>query len=85
VALRLLYQGRPLRGALVVALQRERAQERVMARSDAEGRVRLPLQRAGAWIVKAVHMVAAPKYSGAEWESLWASLTFEMPSLAPTN
>jgi uncharacterized GH25 family protein len=85
VAVRLLYRGRPLRGALVVALQREAAQERITARSDADGRVRLPLPRAGAWLVKAVHMVAAPESSGAEWESLWASLTFEMPSLAPTN
>ena len=85
VALRLLYLGRPLSGALIVALQRERAQERTMARSDAYGRVRLPLQRGGTWLVKAVHMVAAPKSSGAEWESLWASLTFEMPSPVPTN
>ena len=35
--------------------------------------------RAGVWLVKAVHMAPAPAESGAEWESLWASLTFEVP------
>ena len=33
----------------------------------------------GVWLVKAVHMVPAPAASGADWESLWASLTFEVP------
>ncbi len=81
--LRLLYQGRPLAGALIVAFQHDRAQEeKSMARSDTDGRVRLPLRRAGRWLVKAVHMVPAPPGSGAEWESLWASLTFEMPPAA---
>ena len=47
-----------------------------MARSDTDGRVRLPLQRAGRWLVKAVHMVPAPAGANAEWASYWASLTF---------
>jgi hypothetical protein len=29
------------------------------------------------WLVKAVHMVPAPAGSGADWESIWASLTFK--------
>jgi len=32
------------------------------------------------WLVKTVHMVPAPADSGADWESLWASLTFEIPA-----
>jgi hypothetical protein len=39
----------------------------------------LLLARAGAWLVKTVHMVPAPTDTGADWESLWASLTFEIP------
>ena len=31
------------------------------------------------WLVKAVHMVQAPAGTDADWESLWASLTFEIP------
>ncbi len=70
--LRLTYAGKPLAGALVVAMLRGRAAEKITARTDAAGRVRLPLQDAGMWMVKAVHMVP----SGADWASYWASLTF---------
>ena len=75
---RLRHRGKPLEGALVVALTREAPEKRLSARTDAEGRVSFALAP-GAWLVKAVHMVAAPAESGADWESLWASLTFEVP------
>lgn len=77
--LRLLYQGKPLAGALVMALQRGRS-DKVTARSDSKGRVALKLDRPGFWLVKAVHMIPAPTDAGADWESLWASLTFALPS-----
>jgi hypothetical protein len=76
---RLLYEGKPLAGALVVAFTKDRPQAKVAARSDAKGRVRLKLDRPGFWLVKAVHMISAPADSGADWESFWASLTFEVP------
>lgn len=76
----LLYEGKPLAGALVVALQRDRPEAKVATRSDAKGRVRLKLDRPGFWLVKAVHMIAAPRETAADWESFWASLTFEVPS-----
>lgn len=76
---RLTYRGAPLPGALVVALNRDAPEKRLSARTDGEGRVSLALARSGAWLVKAVHMVPAPADSGADWESLWASLTFEVP------
>jgi uncharacterized GH25 family protein len=53
--------------------------KKASARTDAKGRVTLKLPRGGFWLVKAVHMEEAPKTSGFEWESWWASLTFEMP------
>ena len=77
--LRLEYEGKPLAGALVVALRRDAPGERVSARTDAKGQVSFALAGPGAWLVKAVHMVPAPAGSGADWESLWASLTFEVP------
>jgi uncharacterized GH25 family protein len=73
--LRLLFEQKPLPGALVVAIARENG-ARVEARTDARGRVKLVLPR-GAWLVKAVHLVAAPQAAGVPWESLWASLTFQ--------
>lgn len=74
---RLLYRGEPLDGALVIALASPGA--RVSART-AGGRAALVLDRPGLWLVKAVHMVPAPEGSGADWESLWASLTFDLPA-----
>jgi uncharacterized GH25 family protein len=76
---RLLYRGKPLAGALVAALQREDPNDKVSARSDAKGRVRLRLDRPGMWLVKAVHMIPPSPGVDADWESLWASLTFEVP------
>lgn len=79
--LRLLYRGKPLAGALVVALPRDRPDGKVSARSDAKGRVKLRLERGGDWLVKAVHMIPAPADSGVDWESFWASLTFATPKM----
>jgi uncharacterized GH25 family protein len=81
--IRLTYEQRPLAGALVVAINRLNPAEKVTARSDADGRVKLALRPGGMWMVKAVHMVPAPAGSNADWSSFWASLTFEMgPSQA---
>jgi len=73
---RLLHEGRPLAGALVVALHRADLNNKHALRSDADGRVFFPLSRDGEWLLKAVHMRPAPAGSGADWESLWASLSF---------
>jgi uncharacterized GH25 family protein len=76
---RLLYEGQPLEGALVVAIPKDAPMQKLTARSDKAGRVTLTMP-AGVWLVKAVHMVSAPRETAAEWESLWASTTFELPS-----
>ncbi len=77
---RLSYQGQPLAGALVVAMNSLNPDAKQAVRTDAKGRVRLRLRPGGMWLVKAVHMVAAPAGADAEWESFWASLTFETPA-----
>jgi uncharacterized GH25 family protein len=71
---RLLYEGQPLEGALVIALH---PPARFSARTDRQGRVTLPIDARGVWLIKAVHMIPAATESGAQWESLWASFTFE--------
>ncbi len=76
VPFRLLYENRPLPGALVVAINRLNPAEKLKARTDSDGRVRLTLTRGGMWLVKAVHMVPAPAGANADWASYWASLTF---------
>jgi len=74
---RLTYESRPLAGALVVAMNRMNPSEKLTARTDKDGRVRLRLRPGGMWMIKAVHMIPAPAGSNAEWASYWASLTFE--------
>jgi len=75
---RLLFEGKPLANALVVAIQRDDpASSRLKARTDAAGRVTFSLPKGGVWMVKSVRMVPAPAGLNIDWESLWASLTFE--------
>ena len=76
---RLEYDGKPLAGALVVALNRAAPERPLSARTDAGGRLAFVLEKPGQWLVKSVHMVRARAESGADWESVWASLTFELP------
>lgn len=83
--IRLMYESRPLAGALVVAINRAHPSDKLSARSEGDGRVRFRLPHAGAWLIKAVHMVEAPASTNAEWASLWASLTFELPNPSPAS
>jgi uncharacterized GH25 family protein len=83
LTVRLIYQGKPLPGALVMALDATDAQTPRQVRSDAQGRASFTLPRAGAWLIKAVHMIPAPRDAGADWESFWASLTFSLPPETP--
>jgi uncharacterized GH25 family protein len=76
---RILYEGRPLAGALVVALSYDDADRKIAGRSDKDGRVTLRLPKDGVWLVKAVHMEAVSGDPNADWRSIWASLTFQVP------
>jgi hypothetical protein len=73
---RLLFEGKPLAGALVTALPQS-GTAALRARTDAQGRVEFAFPTFGVWLVKSVYMIPAPSDSGADWESLWASFTFE--------
>jgi uncharacterized GH25 family protein len=76
VPVQLIYEGRPLAGALVVAFTRDAAAAKFTARTGADGRVSIPVDRPGLWLIKAVHMTPATSGSGADWQSFWASTTF---------
>jgi hypothetical protein len=77
--LQLLFRGQPAAGRLVVAMNRAHPERLVSVRTDRDGQALLPLAGAGFWLVKSVAMVAAPPGVGVDWESWWASLTFELP------
>ena len=75
---KLLYDGKPVQDLLVIAFNRAQPKKRSLARTDSQGLAQVNIDRPGVWIVKAVHAVPYPE-DNAEWESFWASLTFERP------
>jgi len=77
---RLLYHGKPLAGAEVFALSLHFPAKTIAARTGRDGRVVLRLPEGGFWLIEAVHMIPAPPETAVDWESLWASLTFDLPA-----
>jgi hypothetical protein len=82
---RLTYEDRPLAGALVIAMNRLNPAEKLSARTDTNGRVRFHLNTGGMWLIKAVHMIPARPSTNADWQSYWASLTFDTGKAAHAN
>ena len=74
----LTYKGKPRAGALVIAVSQRDPSQKLNARTDREGRVVFRLPSGGAWLVKAVHMIPAAAGAHVDWESFWASSTFEI-------
>jgi uncharacterized GH25 family protein len=80
--LRLVFEGKPCPDVLVVATRGEEPDKPVSARTDSQGRASFPMSP-GSWLINCVHMVALPAGLDADWESTWASLTFEIPGARP--
>jgi uncharacterized GH25 family protein len=80
---RILYHERPLPNTRLVALLHGEPSVRVQTVSDAGGAFALALPRPGIWLIKSVHMERAWFFSGEDWDSQWASLTFEIPEPKP--
>lgn len=78
---RILFNGKPLKGAKVVAVNKRAPTKLRTALSDKDGLVHFELPCDGAWMITTIHMIRVPDLAEADWESFWASLTFE---IAPT-
>jgi uncharacterized GH25 family protein len=76
----ILYNGKPLAGALIEALLHGEPSVRLQTNSDAQGGFTFALPRAGVWLIKSVHMVRASYFAHEDWDSSWASLVFEAPA-----
>jgi uncharacterized GH25 family protein len=74
----LRYEGRPLVNTHVTATLLGETASDLHARTDQHGRATFRLQAAGVWRIAAVHMIKAHDAASADWESLWASLTFDL-------
>lgn len=85
----LFYEGKPHPGARVDILRIEKTRLVGVgnARTDAEGNVSLAIPGDGVWLVATTLMRAAPPEARLEgdWESLWASVTFEHGAVRPAS
>lgn len=72
-------EGKPLRNQFVMAgwEGRDGKLQSISARTDREGIARFRLRKAGKWYVKMIHMTPI-KEPGINYESKWATLTFEI-------
>lgn len=74
------FHGKPVEGVLVRARRHTEGdtEEPIRGRTDRDGRVVLSLLGTGRWLIAATWMVEAPEESDSDWQSTWASLTFEL-------
>lgn len=81
----LRYRGAPLPGirvhvdhatwpAMEAVAARQVTPRTMELRTDAAGQVRVPLERAGLWSARTIHVVQAAPGSGADWDTHWATL-----------
>lgn len=79
IRVRLLYRGAPLEDALVIAFSKKDPLDVQRIRTDKDGHATIALNHPGVWLLNAVHMIPTGILASADWESYWASLTFERP------
>jgi|GEM_PF-4645790 len=49
--------------------------------ADKQGRVKFPIEESGVWMLTIIHMIRATENVDADWESFWASFTFQIDCL----
>ncbi|MCI0706191.1 MAG: DUF4198 domain-containing protein [Ignavibacteriae bacterium] len=78
---RLLYRGAPLVRAKISATYTGATSKpdtyAQSIRTDKNGVASFKLTHAGAWLIRTVHMLPSES-AEADWESWWASITFEI-------
>ncbi|MEC9345787.1 MAG: DUF4198 domain-containing protein [Pseudomonadota bacterium] len=75
---RVVFRGRPAADILVGAFLKQKSERTATVRTDADGRGVLPVRESGRWMLSAVALIAA-EGPGRDWDSFWASVTFDVP------
>jgi len=75
-----LFEGRPLPGVYVYALAKGESKYREGHLTEVEGKTTVPLPRAGLMSLHTIFMRPHPDASKYDWESFFATLTFEAGS-----
>lgn len=79
---RVLVRGKPQAGLAIEISHsgKEGVAHKPVVRTNAKGEAQVPAIGAGLWKLHTIFMERLPAGKEAEWESLWASLTFEIPA-----
>ncbi|MCB0336603.1 MAG: DUF4198 domain-containing protein [Bdellovibrionales bacterium] len=75
--IKVLVHGRPQKNLLVSALLKGSAGTVQQKRTNQDGLVEFDTSLSGNWLIKTVYMFPAEQDQGADWQSIWGSLTFE--------
>jgi len=81
LGVRALVDGAPVPDLVLIAGGRTAADSAIaetQVKTDGAGMARVPLQSAGQWYVKFIHMTPLRGDTAADYESKWATLTFEV-------
>lgn len=79
LGLQVLFDDKPLAGALVKAWNRKGGQTLIIrAKTSVDGRATFNLPYAGGWMVSVVHMVPVKGVKDIDWDSLWGNLSFKL-------
>lgn len=77
---RVVFQGKPAADLQLEAAwsNGSKSKTAIVGRTDAQGRIGVPLAAEGKWRLHSLLMERCVEPAAADWESFWASLTFEV-------
>ena len=79
LGLQVLFDDKPLAGALLKAWNRQGGQTLIIrAKTSVDGKATFNLPYAGGWMVSVVHMVPVKGVKDIDWDSLWGNLSFKV-------
>ena len=78
--IQVLFRGKPAAGVQTESAwaSNGRSKSTVVGRTGADGRLEVPLPTAGLWRIHTIKMERCAEPTVADWESFWASTTFEV-------
>ena len=84
LGLQVLFDDKPLAGALLKAWSRQGGQTLIIrAKTSVDGKATFNLPYAGGWMVSVVHMVPVKGVKDIDWDSLWGNLSFKLAATEP--
>ncbi|MBC7927127.1 MAG: DUF4198 domain-containing protein [Bryobacteraceae bacterium] len=88
IPIQVLFRGKPAADVQVIkswSTQGKKSDPVVAGRTDKDGRISVPVETAGKWRFHTLVMERYEKQTEAQWESFWASMTFEVGNSQTTS